>query len=322
VPPRYTTGMRTRRIAGRYELLEQLGGSSWRAADRELGRDVLIRFAAREAGVARLTHPSIVPLFDQGEDGGERYTVFEYLPGGSLAQRLEGGPLSEAEAERIGADVSHAVAYAHDQGITHGSLGPEAVLLDSEGRAKVAGFAGQVARDEDERALAALLATLNAATAAEGDADVTAVLPTAVRPPARRRPLALIALAALVLAVAGVGAALLATSGESTPDGGATGSVSLPDSAATTREEPEPVAPPPATTAEETTTQATTAPPAPTVAHSTEAQPTTAPPATTEPPPTEPPPPTTEPPPATSEPPPTTEPPPPTATAGTTATTG
>ena len=85
--------MRQRRIAGRYELLEQVGGSSWRAADTELEREVLVQMPAREdVGVARLTHPSIVQVFDQGEENGESYAVLEYVPGGSLERRLEAGP--------------------------------------------------------------------------------------------------------------------------------------------------------------------------------------------------------------------------------------
>ena len=90
--------MRTRRIAGRYELLEQLGASTWRAADTELQRDVLVQVPARDVAVARLTHPGIVQVFDQGVEDGEPYAVFEYLPGGSLEQRLAAGSLTEAEA--------------------------------------------------------------------------------------------------------------------------------------------------------------------------------------------------------------------------------
>ena len=177
--------MRTRRIAGRYELLEQLGGSTWRAADTELQRDVLVQVPARDVAVARLTHPGIVQVFDQGEEDGEPYAVFEYLPGGSLEQRLEAGSLTEGEVEQVAADVSSALAYAHAEGVTHGSLGPAAVLLDGEGRAKVAGFTGGATPEDDERALAALLQTLGAAATTAGD-DVTVVLP----PPRlfRRRP--------------------------------------------------------------------------------------------------------------------------------------
>ena len=175
--------MRTRRIAGRYELLEQLGSSTWRAADTELQRDVLVRVPPRDPAVARLTHPGIVHLFDQGVEDGEPYAVFEYLPGGSLEQRLAAGSLTEAQVERVAADVSSAVAYAHAEGVTHGSLGPAAVLLDGEGRAKLIGFTGGATLEDDERALAALLQNLGAAATTAGE-DVTVVLPPSTPVPA------------------------------------------------------------------------------------------------------------------------------------------
>jgi hypothetical protein len=187
-------------------------------------------------------------------------------------------------------------------------LGPATVLLSADGGAKVAGFAGDATPEDDERALGALLQTLRASTVADG--GVTAVLkPAASR---GRRPLALIALAVLVLLAAGVGAAFIATSGESKAEG-TTGSVSLASSTASTQGVTRPVVSPPATTSDETTSEQTTTGPATTTAPpaATTTPATTSPPTTTAPPPTTEPPGTTEPPPPT-----TTEPPP---TAGTTA---
>ena len=297
-----------RRIAGRYELVEQLGASSWRARDTDLERDVLVRMPARDVSAARLTHPAIVPLFDQGEEDGVPYAVYEYLAGGSLDDRMRLGPLTEAEADRVAADVGPALAYAHAQGVTHGAIGPESVMLSADGAAKLAGFAGTGTPADDERALAALLEQLGASAVTAADRDVTAVLRP--EPKAGRRPYVLAALAALALVAAGVGAALLATSGESTPDPATTGFASVATTSGSTQATV--IAPPP-TTAEETTTAATTAP-APTTSS------TTAPPTATEPfPTTEPtlpttPAPTTEPPPETIEPPQSTEPPPPATT--------
>src|SRR5829696_9910908 len=122
-----------RRIAGRYELLEQLGASSWRARDTDLERDVFVRMPARDVAAARLTHPSIVPLFDQGEEDGVPYAVYEYLAGGSLGDRLTVAPLTEAEADRLAADVGSALEYAHGQGVTHGAIGSESVILSADG---------------------------------------------------------------------------------------------------------------------------------------------------------------------------------------------
>ena len=220
--------MRRRRLGGRYELQEQLGASSWHAIDTELERDVFVRVPAEELVIARLVHPTIVQVFDQGEEYGKPYVVYEYLSGGSLAQRLDKGLLGEAEAQRIAADITAALAYAHAQGVTHGALGPATILLDAEGGGKVAEFAGVATQEDDEHALTAVLEILGANAIADSDADATAVLQPAPAA-SRRRPIAFSALAALVLLVAGVGAALLATSGESTSDN-ATGSVSRPTS--------------------------------------------------------------------------------------------
>jgi serine/threonine protein kinase len=306
--------MEQRTIAGRYALIEQIGDSSWRATDTELEREVLVRLPAGEVGPTTLAHPNIVRVFDQGEEDGERYAVLEYLPGGSLDQRLAAGPLSEAEARGVAADVEAALAYAHAQGVTHGSLGPASVLLDAEGRAKVVGFTGGAEPEGDLLAFAALLQILGVNTLAGPEPDVTQVLQA---PPAAasRRPLVLAPVAVLALLAAGVAAAFLATSGGSNPDG-ATPSLSLQvptgstgSTGATTQE---PADSQPATTAEttteETTTASTSGPTTTTAPATTSAPPpaTTAPPPTTEPPPPPPPPTTTEPPP-----PPTTEPPPP-----------
>jgi serine/threonine-protein kinase len=165
--------MNLRTIGGRYELVEQIGDSSWRAVDTELGREVLVRLPAGEIATATLAHPNIVRLFDQGEEEGEPYAVLEYLLGGSLEQRLASGPLSGAEARGVAADVEAALAYAHAQGVMHGSLGPANVLLDAEGRAKVAGFTGDAEPEDDMRALGALLQVLGANAIGGPEADVT-----------------------------------------------------------------------------------------------------------------------------------------------------
>jgi hypothetical protein len=289
--------MERRTIAERYELLERLGDSTWRAADTELGREVLIRLPAGKIAAATLAHPNIVRVFDQGEVDGEPYAVLEYLPGGSLEQRLAAGPLTEAEASSLGAAVTAALDYAHAEGVTHGALGPANVLLDAEGRAKVTGFTGHGETEEDTRALGALLQTLGADAIAGPEADVTAVL-EALPQPRSRRVLVLAAVAALALVAAGIGAAFLATSGGSKPPS-PTSSLSVPVPTGSSTHEP--AVSQPATTVEATTEEKTTG--------TTSAGQTTAPPTTSAPPPT-----VTELPPITELPPTTTEELPPTTT--------
>ena len=102
--------MRTRRIAGRYELLEQLGSSTWRAADTELQRDVLVQVPARDVAVARLTHPGIVRYRDHGStESGQPYLVTEWLEGQTLAARLTEGRLSLQETRKLGLQIASAL---------------------------------------------------------------------------------------------------------------------------------------------------------------------------------------------------------------------
>ena len=89
-------------IAGRYRLDDVLGrgGMSevWRAKDLELGRLVAIKLLAPNADTARferearavasLAHPNITQVYDYGEEDGRPYMVLEYVPGGTLEERL------------------------------------------------------------------------------------------------------------------------------------------------------------------------------------------------------------------------------------------
>jgi eukaryotic-like serine/threonine-protein kinase len=257
-----------RMIAGRYRLLEQLGaGALWHAEDTELEREVTVRLLSsdeRASPAVQLSHPSIVRVFDHGEEDGERFEVQEFVPGATLAQRLERGRLTTEEAERVSNDVAAALAYAHDLGIVHGSLGPESVLIDPDGRAKVTGFGGEGTPEDDLRAAAALVPAVAAAE------PVTEVLPAAVAPDGSRRLVLLATAAAVALAAAGVGAALLASTSGGNADPGTSARV-VPISTRTGDTTP-PEAPPP-TTSEETTTSTTAA---------TTTEPETTAPATTE----------------------------------------
>lgn len=283
--------MERRLLAGRYELHEPLGGSSWRATDTELGRDVVVRLgAAADVPGAALSHPSIERVFDQGEADGERYAVLEDLPGGTLAER---GELTDETA----ADVAAALAYAHSQGVAHGSLSASAIRFDAEGRAKVVGFGGEGDPAADLAALDALVGEYGGSTVPPPPPaePTTLIQPQPTPPPTaprrRRGPLVLVA---LLLAAGGVAAAFLAASGDSTAD--PTGSLSIeapPTAAETTHEETQPPRPTTTETTEPSTQQTATA------ATTTEPPPTT----------TEPPPPTTsEPLPTVTVPPPTSEP--------------
>jgi serine/threonine-protein kinase len=143
-------------IAGRYRLDEPLGrgGMSevWLATDTELGRRVALKLLAPHADTARferearavalLGHPHITQLYDYGEAEDDRpYMVLEYLPGGTLEDRLRAGtPLPDDETQRISAEIAGGLAHAHSRNVVHRDLKPSNVLFDEEGRAKLADF--------------------------------------------------------------------------------------------------------------------------------------------------------------------------------------
>jgi hypothetical protein len=142
-------------IAGRYRLIEPLGrgamSSVWLAEDSELGRRVAVkllspaadraRFEREARAAASLSHPNLCSLYDYGESDGKPYMVLEYLPEGSLEDRLAGAaPLPDSETHRIATEMAAGLAHAHGRGLVHRDLKPANVLFDSEGRAKIADF--------------------------------------------------------------------------------------------------------------------------------------------------------------------------------------
>ena len=85
----------------------------------------------REAEVsAHLKHEHILPLFEFGEDQGRLFLVTPYIEGGTLARRLQSGPLSIAEVRQLFIPLVQAVAYIHRRGVIHRDLKPTNVLLD------------------------------------------------------------------------------------------------------------------------------------------------------------------------------------------------
>ncbi|MBA3843860.1 MAG: serine/threonine protein kinase [Actinobacteria bacterium] len=142
-------------IAGRYRLLEKLGrgamSSVWLADDEELGRKVAVktlipsadpaRFEREARAAAALSHPNICGLYDYGAVDGKPFMVLEYLPNGSLEERLsDRTALAEDETLRIATEIAAGLAHAHGRDLIHRDLKPANVLFDTEGRAKIADF--------------------------------------------------------------------------------------------------------------------------------------------------------------------------------------
>ncbi len=145
----------------RYHIIEQLGqggmATVYKAFDTRLerevavkvlrkglfGEDVLERVSARferEAkAVAKLMHPNIVRVHDYGEYQGQPYLVMEYLPGGTLKDRLT-KPISWRKAVQLLIPVAQALDYAHENQIVHRDIKPSNILLTSKGQPMLTDF--------------------------------------------------------------------------------------------------------------------------------------------------------------------------------------
>lgn len=141
------------------EILECLGrggmGVVYKARQKSLGRLVALKllaperthdaafeqkFAQEARALAALNHPNIVTIHDFGRAGGFFYLIMEYVDGVNLRAALRGDRFTPEQALAIVPPVCEALQYAHDHGVVHRDIKPENLLLDREGRVKVADF--------------------------------------------------------------------------------------------------------------------------------------------------------------------------------------
>ncbi len=144
---------------GPYEITAKLGeggmGEVYRATDTKLKREVAIkvlpaaftedkerlaRFEREAQLLAQLHHPNIASIFGLEESGGTRALVMELVPGPTLAERLESGPLSFTESLSFALQIALALEEAHEKGIIHRDLKPQNIKASGEGKAKVLDF--------------------------------------------------------------------------------------------------------------------------------------------------------------------------------------
>jgi WD40 repeat protein/tRNA A-37 threonylcarbamoyl transferase component Bud32 len=100
----------------------------------------LQRFLAEAKAVAALQHPHVVHLLDYGQQQGLPYLTLEFVPGGSLADKLRDTPLPPGEAARLVELLAEGMHYAHGKGIVHRDLKPHNVLLAEDGTPKITDF--------------------------------------------------------------------------------------------------------------------------------------------------------------------------------------
>jgi len=106
-------------------------------------RNFVARFEQEAKAMAKLDHPAIISVYDFGETSeGQLYFVMEFVEGMDIQQYLShhGGRLPQEDALAITAHVLDALQYAHSHGIVHRDIKPANILLNREGRVKVADF--------------------------------------------------------------------------------------------------------------------------------------------------------------------------------------
>lgn len=151
---------RSARRVGAFRLLERLGeggmGEVYRAVNVHDGRIAALKLVHRDLSaapearrrlaregelVSQLRHPRIVRLLERGEHDGRLYLAMDYLPGQTLAQRLETGPpLPPAAALTVLGELAEALTALHQQGVIHRDLHPGNVMLGPDGHVMLLDF--------------------------------------------------------------------------------------------------------------------------------------------------------------------------------------
>ena len=152
--------MRSRLLAGRYELIEKIGEGGmaivYKAKCRLLNRYVAIKilrpeftkdeqfvenFRRESQAAAGLSHPNIVSVYDVGQEGNIHFIVMELVEGKTLSELIEEkGRLDYKEAINITRQVASALSLAHKNQIVHRDIKPHNILITNTGVAKLADF--------------------------------------------------------------------------------------------------------------------------------------------------------------------------------------
>ena len=142
-----------------YEITASLGkggmGEVWRARDTKLEREVAIKTLASELAqdtdrlarfereaklLAALNHAHIASIYGLDEHAGTKFLVMELVEGGTLADRLEAGPLLIEDTLQIALQIAEALEAAHEAGVVHRDLKPANIMVTADGNVKVLDF--------------------------------------------------------------------------------------------------------------------------------------------------------------------------------------
>ena len=143
-------------LAGKFRLTRRLGaggmGAVYLARDLRLERDVAIKIlTARSLGrlmglkpeawaMSTVTHPGVAQIHGVESWRGRPFLVVEFLPGGTLEDRLREGPLAPSQALSVAARLADALAALHEKGFLHGDVKPSNIGFTSEGSPKLLDF--------------------------------------------------------------------------------------------------------------------------------------------------------------------------------------
>ncbi|MCA3748542.1 MAG: Stk1 family PASTA domain-containing Ser/Thr kinase [Rubrobacter sp.] len=148
-------------VDNRYRIVRRLGSGGmadvYLAHDDILDRDVALkvlssqyasdeefveRFKREAQSAAALAHPNIVSIYDRGEtEDGTYYIAMEYLPGGTLKDRiLRSGALPPKTAAAVALQIAEALKAAHQRGVIHRDIKPHNILITESGDIKVTDF--------------------------------------------------------------------------------------------------------------------------------------------------------------------------------------
>jgi len=130
-------------------------GAVYKAHQRDLDRPVALkilvprsgsdlgfaeRFMREARALARLSHPHIVAVYDFGHRDDLNYFIMEFVDGANLREVQKAGELSPEQALAIIPQICEALQFAHNEGVVHRDIKPENVLLDRDGRVRIADF--------------------------------------------------------------------------------------------------------------------------------------------------------------------------------------